>query len=105
MPSNSRTRAMQIVSVRFGTAQIRLIQNEAETEGVSTSQFIRDAAFARAILLSARRNRSIALLWEKLIAVVEEAGADEISVELRDLLPAAAVLDQDDPGAQGADRR
>jgi uncharacterized protein (DUF1778 family) len=97
MPSNARTRAMQIVSVRFGTAQIRLIQNEAESEGVSTSQFIRDAAYARAIMQSARRNRSTALMWEKLIAVVESAGADELSGELSDLLAAAAALDQDDP--------
>lgn len=97
MPSNSRARAMQLVSVRFGTTQIRLIQNEAEAEGVSTSQFIRDSAYARAILQSARRNRTTALMWEKLIAVVESAGADELSGELSELLPAAAALDHDDP--------
>lgn len=77
---------MQIVSVRFGADQIELIQEEASEVGVSASQFIRDAAFARAVLSSARRNSASVALFERLIAVVERAGHDDLSAELRDLL-------------------
>jgi uncharacterized protein (DUF1778 family) len=86
MPSNSRHRAMDIVSVRFGTEQIALIKEEAELEGVSASQFIRDAAYARAVLSAARRNATTVRMWDKLIAVVEVAGQDTLNAELREML-------------------
>jgi uncharacterized protein (DUF1778 family) len=77
---------MQIVSVRFGAQQIELVQQEATVEGVSASQFIRDAAYARAILYAARRNATVVAMWDKLIAVVEESGQDELAADLRGLI-------------------
>lgn len=89
---------MQIVSVRFGTEQIALIQREADAEGVSASQFIRDSAYARAVLSAARRNATNVRMWDALIAVVEELGADELSAELRDLLADVANENGAEPG-------
>lgn len=77
---------MQIVSVRFGSDQIELVQNEAEAGGRSASQFIRDAAYSQAVVLAARRNRTTVLMWNALIAAVEAAGHDEVSASLRGLL-------------------
>jgi uncharacterized protein (DUF1778 family) len=79
---------MQIVSVRFGTDQFSLVKDVAEAEGVSASQYVRDAAYARAILDAARRNATTVEMWDRLIAVVEEVGQDQLSGELRDLLQA-----------------
>lgn len=77
---------MQIVSVRFGAQQIELIQQEATVEGVSASQFIRDAAYARAVIYAARRNAVVVQMWDAMIAVVEEGGQDQLAGELRGLL-------------------
>lgn len=102
MPNQSQSRAMQIVSVRFGTEQITLIQDEAGAENVSVSQYIRDAAYARAILSAARRNATTVAMWDKLIAVVEEAGHDQLSHDLRDLLGAVRADAEHQPhGANG----
>jgi uncharacterized protein (DUF1778 family) len=87
MPKPPPTRAMEIVSVRFGTDSINLLRQEAGFENVSVSQFIRDAAQARAVLSAARRNAITVRMWDRLIAVIEEAGNDRLSGELRDLLP------------------
>jgi uncharacterized protein (DUF1778 family) len=94
MPNHSQSRAMQIVSVRFGTEQITLIQDEAGVENVSVSQYIRDSAYARAILSAARRNATTVAMWDKLIAVVEEAGHDQLGHDLRDLLDAVRAEDE-----------
>lgn len=80
------SRAMQIVSVRFGSQQIELIQQEATIEGVSASQWIRDAAYAKAVLTAARRNAAVTTMWQGLIAVIEEAGHDLLAGQLRDAL-------------------
>jgi uncharacterized protein (DUF1778 family) len=77
---------MKILSVRFGAEQQRLIEREAKVEGVSTSAFIRDAAYARAILQAARREDRTLALFESLIAAVEENGQDAISGMLRDAI-------------------
>lgn len=100
--NNSRPRAMQIVSVRFGAEQIEVIQQEAEHEGVSASQFIRDAAYARAVLYSARRNATTIQMWDTLIAVVEEAGHDELSAQLRGMLGDVGKLADSDAERDGA---
>lgn len=42
--------AMKVQSVRFGGYQWRLVTDAAEKEGVSAAQFIRDAAYARAVM-------------------------------------------------------
>lgn len=95
MPENPSkgSRAMQIVSVRFGADQIELIQQEAGDTGVSASQFIRDSAYARAVLGAAKRNRASLELWENLIAVVETVGYDGLSASMRELLAAAEAED------------
>jgi uncharacterized protein (DUF1778 family) len=85
-PPERESRAMRIVSVRFGAGQIALVQQEADREGVSASQFIRDAAWARAVLNAARENATTVLMWEKLIAAVEAAGHDVLGAELHDLM-------------------
>lgn len=41
---------MTPITVRFGPAQLQFIAAQADREGVSTAQFVRDAAFGRAIL-------------------------------------------------------
>lgn len=87
MSKPAPSRAMGIMSVRFGNEQISLLKQEAEAENVSVSQYIRDAAYARAVLSAARRNAITVKMWDRLIAVIEEAGSDALSGELRDLLP------------------
>jgi uncharacterized protein (DUF1778 family) len=42
---------MKVQSVRFGTYQWTAIAEAAKSEGVAASQFIRDAAWARAVLV------------------------------------------------------
>jgi hypothetical protein len=92
---------MDIVSVRFGSQQIALVQRMADAEGVSASQYIRDASFARAVLDAARANATSVLMWEKLIAVVEEVGNDQLSAELRSLIGIAGELDDQPEPSNG----
>ena len=80
------TRAMQVVSIRFGVEQLGLIHEEAEAENVSVSQYVRDAAWARAVMSATQRNSTQLEMWERLIRVIEEAGQDQLSGELRGLL-------------------
>jgi len=49
---------MPIKSVRFGPQQLELIAEMADANGVSVSQYIRDAAFARAVMESAMSSRT-----------------------------------------------
>jgi hypothetical protein len=42
---------MKATTIRFGETQWRLISARAKMEGVTAAQFIRDAAFGRAILV------------------------------------------------------
>jgi hypothetical protein len=42
---------MKVQSVRFGEYQWKSIALAAEAEGISAAQFIRDSAFARAVLV------------------------------------------------------
>jgi hypothetical protein len=69
---------MQIVGVRFGHKQRQLIQKEAAEEGVSESQFIRDAAYARAVLYAAQRKDSLPQLWLLMAEIVQEAGSADL---------------------------
>lgn len=54
---------MRVQSIRFGDFQWELISQMAEAEGVSSAQFIRDAAYARAIVHRLRRGEKALDLW------------------------------------------
>jgi hypothetical protein len=96
---------MEIVSVRFGADQIELIKCEASVDGVSVSQFIRDSAYARAIMQAAKRNAAAMKLFAAMVAVIEEAGGDAVAGELHELLADSDVtmyLNRDHPLASEA---
>lgn len=99
-PSSQPSRAMQIVSVRFGREQIELIQEQAALDGVSASQFIRDSAHARAVMLAAQRNATTIQLFQKLLAVISFAGNDTLTAALEELL---ANVDVDVPPVNDGD--
>lgn len=80
------SRAMQIVSVRFGRSQKALIDTEAEAEGVSTSQFIRDSAYGRAVVYGVRRQRAELQVLEAMMAFVEEYGSDKSAPAIEEAL-------------------
>ncbi len=54
MPSSPRT-AMKVTTVRFGADLWQLVEAEAARAGVSASQYIREAALARAAAAAAAR--------------------------------------------------
>lgn len=54
-------------SVRFGRDQWDFIAEVAQREGVSASQFIREGAFARAILYASRQNPRVLEEYEGLL--------------------------------------
>jgi uncharacterized protein (DUF1778 family) len=87
--AHNSPRAMDIVSVRFSADQIDLISQEAEHNGVARSQFIRDAAYARAVMSAAQRNAASVRLCNALIAFVDEFGNDALSLQMRSALEAA----------------
>jgi hypothetical protein len=91
------TRAMQIVSVRFGEQQLAFIQAEAEHEGVSASQFIRDASYARAIMQAAERKTDTPKMWLALVAVAEELGPEALVRALHDAQPTPRLRRETDP--------
>ena len=64
--------AMRSVTLRFSEALWSIIRTESELEGVSASQYIREAALARAVYAHARREP------------IEDY--DRIVAELRELL-------------------
>lgn len=89
-PNNSEpTRAMTIVSVRFGHRQKLTIDEEAELEGVSTSQFIRDAAYGRAVVYRAQRLSLEVRVLEAMVRFAEESGSDELASVVEDALDVA----------------
>lgn len=48
------------LSIRFSAAQLHVIQAEADRLGVRPSQFVRDAAFARALISQAEHDPAAA---------------------------------------------
>jgi hypothetical protein len=83
---------MKVQSVRFGTGQWDLICAAAEAEGISAAQFIRDAAYARAVL---HQRESGALVWVALADVLQK------NPELRQVLESLLGTEPpDEPGAQ-----
>lgn len=73
------SRRMRIVGVRFGQQQRELIRDEAKYEGVSESQFIRDAAYARAVVSAARRKDQVPRLVDALLALSANMDSDDRS--------------------------
>lgn len=96
-------RRMQVQSIRFGERQWRLIQAEAEAEGVSASQFIRDAAYGRALLTRAEREPELvraitALARGELVEAMARGEVDlDILVTIADQLYNDRVTKQDAP--------
>ncbi|HYB25071.1 MAG TPA: hypothetical protein VEF89_00500 [Solirubrobacteraceae bacterium] len=66
--------AMKVTTVRFGTDLWRLLEDEAEYAGVSVSQYIREAALARAAAAAAARGRGP---FELLAGALREVRRDE----------------------------
>ena len=76
-----RTRApMKSTTVRFGPDLWRLLEREAANAGVPVSQFIRDAALARAVAIAAARGEGP---FELLARAVREAMRHEDSASRR----------------------
>lgn len=51
---------MRETKIRFGVRAWELIQEEATRDGVSASQFVREAALARTFYLRAQRGETVA---------------------------------------------
>jgi uncharacterized protein (DUF1778 family) len=66
---------MKNVTLRFGGRVWDLIQEEAAIDGISASQFVREAALARAIHAQARRDPK--RLWEDILADVRKLMEEE----------------------------
>lgn len=77
---------MNVFGVRFGKEQLAFVAREAQIEGVSISQFIRDAASARAVMLCAQRHGLTMQLLSTLIETTEYEGADVLAAQLRALV-------------------
>jgi hypothetical protein len=73
MGAGSRT-AMKVTTVRFGSDLWRLLEGEAESAGISVSQYIREAALARAAAAAAARGHGP---FELLAGAVREVTRDE----------------------------
>ena len=65
---------MKVTTVRFGTDLWRLLETEATQAGVSVSQYIREAALARAAAAAAARGHGP---FELLAGALREATGDE----------------------------
>lgn len=74
--------------VRFGRAQWQLIQEEAAVEGVSASQYVRDAAWTRAVIARARRGEGISFeeLARAIDALVRAGALDKPGMSTQALL-------------------
>src|SRR5438034_5337169 len=65
-------RAMKVTTLRLGSDLYDLLEREAELAGVSVSQYIREAALARAAAATGARGESP---FEKLVLGVRETAA------------------------------
>lgn len=64
------TGRMEVQSIRFGREQWQLIREAAARDGVSASQYIRDAATGRALISELARNTERAEVWSALDELV-----------------------------------
>ncbi len=67
----------RVKSVRFGPVEEEVIRQEAENEGIAFGQFVRDAAFARALWSMARRQADPGQAWSEIARLIEAAATDE----------------------------
>jgi hypothetical protein len=83
-----RMRGMRVQSVRFGEGTWTMVQRMAEVEGVSASQYIREAVFARAIAQSVRTGAGDPDMqrWLALIDHATAAGPDGLEALLERIL-------------------
>lgn len=65
---------MKVTTLRFGTDLWRLLETEATNAGVSTSQYIREAALARAAAAAAARGEGP---YELLAGALREVSREE----------------------------
>lgn len=65
---------MKVTTLRFGSDLWRLVESEAEQAGVSASQYIREAALARAAAAAAARGQGP---FELLAGAVREVRRDQ----------------------------
>jgi len=91
---------MKVTTVRFGTDLWRLLETEAAHSGVSTSQYIREAALARAAAAAAARGYGpYELLAGSLREVTREENDPTKRAEANRLLAALARLTAADANA------
>lgn len=81
---SERERAMEVRQVRFGRYQWRTIQIAADREGISASAFIRDAAWARALIYLMLRDSDYMQMNEVYEAIIR-AGHPELADALKRL--------------------
>jgi hypothetical protein len=89
---------MRVQSIRFGDLQWDAIARMAENEGVSAAQFIRHAAFGRAIVHALLRGNDIMALWLALVDCFSEH--PEILARLEALRGPLGIELSDEPPSQ-----
>jgi hypothetical protein len=72
--------AMKVTTVRFGSDLLALLEREAELTGISVSQYVREAALARASAAAAARGESP---FELLGGAIGEVAGDHPDAALR----------------------
>lgn len=72
---------MRETKIRFGQRAWALIQEEASLDGVSASQFVREAAIARAVYIRAEREPMP--VGEAVNDIIQQLRAEEQSDETR----------------------
>jgi hypothetical protein len=77
----ARTKAMRVTTVRFGSDLWALLDQEAARVGVSVSQYVREAALARAVAAAAARGDAPFDLLAGAVREVVPADAREGDVE------------------------
>lgn len=71
----------KVKSVRMGPVEEEVIRQEAEHEGIPFGQFVRDAAYARALWSMARRQADPGQAWQDIVRLVEAAASDEGAID------------------------
>lgn len=71
----------RVKSVRFGPVEEEVVRQASEIEGIAFGQFVRDAAFARALWSLARRQADPAQAWQEIAQLIEAAATDEGAID------------------------
>lgn len=75
---------MKVQSVRFGDYQWSAIHRAADAEGVTTAQFVRETAFARAVLVLYLAGDERVVFANSLVRALDSH--PELAQSLRDML-------------------